>query len=342
MVEFMAKVLGINKLLDYTASGIGAIAGPMLANWRASREGTARLTAARFDAEARLIETQSEGQSLVIIAEAQAKARQTIDTTIESGCGVVEITRGDITQSIEFQGRKRLANASSIIGGAADEFGDREVPDHEPDPDWTARFFDHAQDVSSEDMQKIWARILAGEVESPGRTSLRTLDTLRDMTKRDAELFRDICGLVIHNDFLFYDESVKAISTLALSNLLHLQDCDLINLERGLESVRQWGEENYIVLDHQSGALMITSNGTPGGPLSIPVIRLTSSGRELGRLSPQPVNMEYLKAFSKFLASKNCQLFYLEGVVPLSDGMIRYTNRILVEPQPEQVDGATP
>ena len=25
---------------------------------------------------------------------------------------------------------------------AATELGDKEVPDHEPDPDWTARFFD--------------------------------------------------------------------------------------------------------------------------------------------------------------------------------------------------------
>ena len=100
-----------------------------------------------------------------------------MDATIEAEHGVVEITRGDITQSIEFQGRKRMANASSIIDGAAEELGDKEVPNHEPDPDWTARFFDYAQDISSEDMQRIWAKILAGEVESPGRTSLRTLDT---------------------------------------------------------------------------------------------------------------------------------------------------------------------
>ena len=100
--------------------------------------------------KARLIEAQSEGTSLVIIAEAQAKARQTMDATIEAEHGVVEITRGDITQSIEFQGRKRMANASSTIDGAAEELGDKEVPNH--DPDWTARFFDYAQDISSEDM----------------------------------------------------------------------------------------------------------------------------------------------------------------------------------------------
>ena len=202
----------------------------------------------------------------------------------------------------------------AVLEAAAGDLGDKEVNDHDPNPDWTARFFDCVQDVSSEDLRKIWAKILAGEVEGPGRTSLRTLDTLRNMTKRDAEMFSDICPFIIGDGFVFYDDSVKALSALDLSNLLHLQDCDLANLERGLESVRQWGEENYIVLDLQSGALIVTSNGAPGGPLKIPVVRLTSSGRELGRLSPQTVNMDYLRAFSKFLMSKDCRLDYLVGV----------------------------
>ena len=34
---------------------------------------------------------------------------------------MVEITRDDITQSIEFQGRKRLTNARSVVEDAADE-----------------------------------------------------------------------------------------------------------------------------------------------------------------------------------------------------------------------------
>ena len=118
-----------------------------------------------------------------------------------------------------------------VMDYAADELGDKEVPDHEPDPDWTARFFDYAQDVSSEDMQKIWAKILAGEVENPGRTSLRTLDTLRNMTKRDAEMFRDMCDFVINQDFCgSMGESAKGFESLNYSKLLHLQDCGLVNV----------------------------------------------------------------------------------------------------------------
>ena len=184
------KVPALEKLLDYAASGIGAIAGPMLANWKASREGKARLTSTLAEAEVRRIETESKARSLQIIADAQAKARQSIDTTIEPGHGImVEITHDDITQSIEFQGRKRLTNARSVVEDAADELGDKEVSDHEPDPDWAARFFNDIQDVSSEEMQSLWAKVLAGEVERPGSTSIRTLSILRNLDQTAARLF---------------------------------------------------------------------------------------------------------------------------------------------------------
>ena len=138
MAGLSLNVPAVEKLVDYTASGLGAIAGPMLAPWRASREGKARLVSARADAEVRRIEVESGAQSLVIIAEAQAEARQTVDATMESERGMMEITRDDISQSIEFQARKRLANSRSAVESAAAELGDKEVSDHTPDPDWTA------------------------------------------------------------------------------------------------------------------------------------------------------------------------------------------------------------
>ena len=37
MVDVNLKAPAVEKLLDYTASGIGAVAAPMLAPWRTSR-----------------------------------------------------------------------------------------------------------------------------------------------------------------------------------------------------------------------------------------------------------------------------------------------------------------
>ena len=207
------RVPALEKLVDYAAGGVGSIAGPMLANWRASREGQARLTSTRVNAEVHLIETESKARSLQIIADAQAQARQSIDTAIESGHGVVEITRDDITQSIEFQGRKRLTNARSVVVDAARELGDKEVFDHQPDPDWTARFFDDIQDISSEEMQSLWAKVLAGEVERPGSTSIRTLSILKNLDQAAASLFGNLCSACISllNGNQFIDSRVISL-----------------------------------------------------------------------------------------------------------------------------------
>ena len=198
MVDLNVKVPALEKLVDYTASGIGAVAGPMLAPWTA-----------RKAAEARLIEAKAEADSLKPIADAQAEARHSLAAPDEAGRGVVEIDEDGIRQRVEFQERKRQANIASVVRDSAAELGDKEVPDREPDHDWIARFFDGVQDVSSEEMRKLWARILSREVEEPGRTSLRTLDILKNMTKEDAQLFRRVRDYVI-DDYVFYPKEGQA------------------------------------------------------------------------------------------------------------------------------------
>lgn len=54
----MASVF--NKILDLVASGLSATVGPLLAPWRASREGQARIIAAKADATVMEIQTMAE------------------------------------------------------------------------------------------------------------------------------------------------------------------------------------------------------------------------------------------------------------------------------------------
>ena len=123
-----AMVRALEKLLDYTASGIGAVAGPMLAPWRARRE-----------AESLRIAAEGEADSLRIIAAAQAEARDTLVSTASDVQGEIEIAE-TVRQRIQFQEEKRQRNIGSVVGQAAELLGDKEVPDQEPDHDWTARF----------------------------------------------------------------------------------------------------------------------------------------------------------------------------------------------------------
>lgn len=54
------------------------------------------------------------------------------------------------------------------------------------DPDWFNAYLDLAQDSQNKQMQLLWAQILAQEIVTPGRFSIRALRTLTLMTQREA------------------------------------------------------------------------------------------------------------------------------------------------------------
>ena len=324
MLEQITKILAVEKLLDYFASGIGATAGPLFRPWQAYMEGHAKRISARADADA-----------LAIIAKAQADARQYLVEQDAEAHGTVEITHEHLKQLIEFQGLKRLANIRSVVESAAEELGDKEVADHEPDADWTARFFDCVQDVSSEHMQKLWAKVLSGEVENPGRTSLRTLDTLRNMTKREAELFEAIAGYVIGSEFVFWDSPfVERHDALQYDNLMHLEHCGLTTVVANLKTIVDWKDNTELVYSYQRDAIVITRRQNAGRQLKIPIVMLTGAGKELVRIIHSAMQMAYLEDFSTFLHRKGCQLSLIEGIETLPDGRLRYASRTPIVPSP--------
>ena len=335
MADININVPGFEKLVDYIASGIGAVAGPMLAPWKASKEAEAKRITAQAGAETQIIKARADANALQIIADAQSKARQSLDVPIESGHGTLEISRDSIQQRIEFQEQKRQSNIVSVVRVAAAELGGKEVPNHEPDPDWTARFFDCVQDVSSEDMQKIWAKILSGEVETPGRTSLRTLDTLRNMTKKDADMFRDVCNFII-DDFVFYDEKyARSYDTLRYDNLLHLQDCGLINAGPLAKNLH-WDDRTYregFVFRYQDILLKSINEKKTEKDTTIQSVMLTTAGRELSRIAECTLQMDYLQSFAGFLRSKNCSLSYAKVIEELPGGQFRHAGFIPLEPR---------
>ena len=106
------------------------------------------------------------------------------------------------------------------------------------DFDWFLRFFEAAGNVSNEDMQRLWAKVLAGEIEHQGSYSLRTVETLRNMTAREAHIFQRVSHLVLSetdgSQFLFCDDSIGNFDLnerhgLSTQDLFLLEECGLVN-----------------------------------------------------------------------------------------------------------------
>jgi len=96
----------------------------------------------------------------------------------------------------------RQDNMENITNKALPSLNESSDPSKMED-DWVTNFFDKSRIVSDEEMQNIWANVLAGEANAPGTYSKRTVSLLCDLDKRDAELFLALCGFAWNIDRLF-------------------------------------------------------------------------------------------------------------------------------------------
>lgn len=92
---------------------------------------------------------------------------------------------------------KRLKNQKAVADIAVNEakegtdFSEKSGVDEE----WFERYMDAAKFVSSEDMQLIWGKILAGEFERPGSTPPNMIRILSEITPELAQAFQKICSM---------------------------------------------------------------------------------------------------------------------------------------------------
>lgn len=157
-------------------------------------------------------------------------------------------------------------------------------PADDLDADWLNVFERYAEDASSERMQKLWGRVLGGEIRKPGRFSMRTLRFLSEFSQADALLFSDFC-LSAFGPFapksLVRPEEVKDIK-----GLLQLEAAGLIQgvTGLGLETSLTLGELGVSHL--VEGPLAIQLHGKPGERLDVQNCPLTPLGQELIHLLP--------------------------------------------------------
>ena len=89
-----------------------------------------------------------------------------------------------------YQEMKKQKNIENVVAKTAEILAEKNEESEEGvDEDWITRFFNSIQDVSSERMQNLWSRILAGEINNPNTYSLRTLDAMTKMSTQEATLF---------------------------------------------------------------------------------------------------------------------------------------------------------
>ena len=329
-MEIKVSIPAAEKLLDYTASGVGAVAGPMLAPWAAKKGAEARAIEAKSEADAAETAARGQATALEIITAAQREARQMLVPPDSSVSGQLEITE-IVSQRLQFQESKRQSNIAAVVRQTHEALGDNEVEDHEPDHDWTARFFADVQDVSSEDMQRLWAHVLAREIQEPGHTSLKTLSILKNLDRGVATRFGRLCSLSVA--VRWPSRSILDVRALSLGEGT---GSALEQYRLDFSSLLLLAEHGLVVQDFNTGYdfghLLKTYKGygrwtidfqgepwelVPGHtvsyetPFALPGICMTQSGRELFRVvefMPTEESNAYKSALISYLAGFDIEL----------------------------------
>lgn len=184
MVRAMEDLLGLGKgsekLIEVIANAVGAIYRP----YGMRKEADAEAYKIRKIENAR---SEQKAEEVRVLAEAKKDEILILDSatsTLEERAAARK----------RFNELRRQSNLESVLKGAFGHIKD-DISQDPVDPDWLQVVVKYAEEANSEQMQDLWSRVLAGETEIPGSFSLRALDILKRMSKKDAEIFQSACQI---------------------------------------------------------------------------------------------------------------------------------------------------
>ena len=136
-------------------------------------------------------------------ADAQAEIQLALANRLAHHIESAPLDPNVVEMLVTCGGKASVANLANMLSMALpmlDETADSALISN----DWIANWRDKARLVSDEEMELLWAQLLAGEVNSPGTYSPKAVNMLADMDRSDAQLFHDLCRFqVMRYEFEF-------------------------------------------------------------------------------------------------------------------------------------------
>lgn len=325
----IGKVLPIDKLIDIVSSSVG------------------RISKSYFDRK----DSDNKAYEIKKIAEAKAEEMQIMSKAIKENYSLTSgITYSDEKIAIEspkglakseskeldsnnfpipnlqertdnrldFQQNKKQLNIENVTAYAAEELkSEKEVTDEHIDDDWITRFFNITEDISNEEMQAIWGRILAGEIKKPKSYSLRTLELLKNLSKEEADCFMKFCKakIVSGNKYFIYNQDngklLEGEFDITFSDILLMTELGLISSENNFEFSfpPTLQTEDTILMNYgNKGIVFYRGGNVPKQPIQ--VLLFTKTGIELSRLVSQTPNQNYIKKICSSFNHENVKIEY--------------------------------
>jgi len=207
------------------------------------------------------------------------------------------------------------------------------------DDDWLNRFETEARQKSSEEMQRRFARVLAGEIQKPGSFSSKAVKTLGELDQNTAALFKKLCSVCvvfgISNIQHIIDIRVPSLGGNPGSNALKkyglnystlniLNEYDLIISDYNSWSDYNWcivNENNpiYFSFQHQDKHwvfLPLPDWNKDSKEFRVSGVALSSVGQELFQIVDQDPMPEYTEDLKKFFTGQKLQMVEVPIPIP--------------------------
>ena len=247
----------------------------------------------------------AKGREPIAQAKAETEAMLIRAQSIEPLVEALGITKEEVTALVlrsdqrDYYEKIRHQKNIENIAQHASEMLPNQVSDEPVDPDWTAEFLENCKNVSNEEMQSIWARILAGEVVQPGSFSKRTLAFVKTLSKQEASLFTKFCNLVWQHSEHNYlhvalaDDKLKDNFGISYLDLTELDSLGLIKHDSSTSF--NWESPKVSFMSYFGEPFFLYPKN-PNGKIAINVIVLTKLGASLLSISGASRNENYLNA----------------------------------------------
>jgi len=330
----------------WKAIGGGGIIRALLGPWQIKREGLAsvdvkvkeRLALAQAEVDVQAILDGKKSYSVDqwrLISHATSSQYQppALDTTGQDSLPIAS-SAADVLIAERIKREINVAQAALVAEVLLEADGEA-LPELEPSEDWVNRWRDSAERVTDGQMQELWGRILAGEIRKPGAYSLRALETVKNLSREDADLISKLADFQVMdfvvklNGWSFLDEH-----GLSFSELLELQELGILSgvesfgIEKTFAQIPA-GERTSIVFSHH--VMMVTP---PDGAdkFSFPILSVTRLGRQILSLAEQRHDLNYIGEIKKSLISTGCKVTVHVIVNRLPGDTVQFANAEIATP----------
>lgn len=310
----------ILKLWETIADkGVGSLLKP----WQIRREGRANLDVKREEMltlaqiEADVAAIRSGKKSLLISGEVvDLPALESSKTTHECGENaplalphVIEI----VGQNAKAEAmRKEVSIAKAVIYAEEELQGDSsEPPQDSPQDDWILRWRECASSVSSDELQQIWGKVLAGEVKSPGRFSLRTLEFLRNLSQAEAQAIERISPFIISGVLYRGDSVMLENEGIKFSDLLAMQELGVLAGVDGLGLEMVWSSNAHSTFEKAlscHGSLILATSPDVSKLIKLKVCAVTAIGKQILSLGSFSANAKMVESVAMAIKAQGFEV----------------------------------